>query len=317
MNREFAIYKFLKRCETPPLHSCFWLFMSLLYNTSVVLLGKVLLYRLQRVNRQTVYVLFPVFSNGDLLVFYRSMSEFERANDLNQFTIIIANHLLSTAKALGIVNVEPVSNWRILAMSKASSFYIQKRVIVSQPWHFFDLTCIRDKSLVNSFTTSTNSVIHDKLPSVEYWGRCVVLSPYEQSFTSLNLPRLPQSFWVNLCLQLQERGFRVLTNCNGQSELPIKGTEAFFPPIIDIAGAIELAGYSISVRSGFTDWCSGSPTAKQVVLYPSKAFLYRFSMRRVWGREDILEIVYGDDLVSLDKLTEKVLSFIGSMDDRL
>lgn len=195
MNRKSKIYSILKKCETPPLHSRFWLFMSLLYNTIVLLLGKVLLCQFQYVYKERKCKLIPVFSNGDLLVFYRSIHEIENANHLDQpAIIIIPKQLGATAKVLGIENLNPVSNWQILALGKASIFFVNKNVIVSHPWHFFDITQINMNAALNCIPNSaSNSIYIEVLSEEEYRGKCVVLSPYEQSFASLNLPRLPQS----------------------------------------------------------------------------------------------------------------------------
>ena len=117
-------------------------------------------------------------------------------------------------------------------------------------------------------------------------GRSMVLSPYEQTFLSVGEPQLPDSFWIALAKELAELGYCVFTNCDGRKELPIEGTRVFFPPLRELAGAVEYAGHCICVRSGFADWASSTRRARVTVLYPSVHF---FSVL-VWKRSGVKQM---------------------------
>ena len=124
-------------------------------------------------------------------------------------------------------------------------------------------------------------------------GKSVILSPYEQTASIYGLELLPLDFWNKLALRLKQKGFFVFTNCNGKTEKPIGGTIVFFPKMGELAGAVEYAGYCVSMRSGFADWISSANLKREVLLYPTRRYFEYYSIKMLWGKDSVLEFIYG------------------------
>lgn len=124
------------------------------------------------------------------------------------------------------------------------------------------------------------------------YNKTVVLSPYSNT-----LADLPDELWIEVADILKQKGFVVCTNCNGKTELPIKGTNAVFFNLDIAPQFIEKAGYFIGVRSGFCDVISGS-TAKKIILYAPKNKFYMasafgyFSLKEMGLSSDVIEIQF-------------------------
>lgn len=308
MDRTSRLYRFLKRCETPPRGSRTWLLLGMAYDILLILLGRILCR-----SRRGEFILVPPFSMGDVLLLYRSFPELKAANGLSDPTILAAGNLLPVIRSLGMGKAEALPQWKIIAMCKAVLFAPDRfgNIVLSQAWHFMDVRELRPDAELGSLPLRLREQTREFLfPDPAMEGKCMILSPYEQTFLSIGEPQLPREFWEELAAALQSRGYTVFTNCDGKKELPIRGTRVFFPPLGELSGAVEYAGSCIAVRSGFCDWASSAPTAKQAVLYPSRSFRTRFSMAAVWGREDVTELVY--DLEDLTGLRADLLGlFVG------
>lgn len=123
-------------------------------------------------------------------------------------------------------------------------------------------------------------------------GHTVVLSPYSNTLADLS-----EGFWEQLAEKLQETGFCVCTNCGGDAEPAIKGTEGVFFPLDIAPQVIEAAGYFIGIRSGFCDVISNAK-ARKIILYQSEERFYNgstfeyFSLQMMGLSEDSVEIQF-------------------------
>ena len=306
MNRNSYIYRFLKKCETPSENSQFWLFMSTVYNICLLMIGRLLI--AFECRKSSTYVLVAPFSMGDALLLYRSFAELESTNSVDEPIVLSAPTLASVLTKLGLKNNRAIPPWRIMAISKALLFTPDRfpNVVLSQPWHFLDIQHLNAETHLQSLPYTLSAETRKKLfPEPDMQNRCIILSPYEQTYLSIGEPRLPMSFWEDLAEELTRRGYVVFTNCDGERETAIRNTRVFFPPLTELSGALDYAGNCISVRSGFTDWASSTQTAKMVVLYPSENFHALYRMDVMWEKMNVIEIIY--DLSKLQELHQKLI----------
>lgn len=313
MNRQSILYKILKKCEMPPSGSHMWHLFSIFYNLFMVCLGKRLLSEYVKHNNTDSFLLVPVFSNGDMLMLYRSIKLLEENNHIQSPTIMHVNYLVHAVSSLGFVNTISLPAWKIIPMCKALLFYsdIYKNVYNTLPWHIFRIKDVKDPSLITPISNKISDItIRELFPDVCMKDRSVILSPYEQSYINEGEEKLPSIFWEILAKELKKMGYWVFTNCDGVNELPVQGTQRLFPDLKDISGAVDYAGCCICVRSGFVDWCMGSKKASLLVLYPSITFYNRFNVRLVWNREDVHELIYNTTSKTLQNLTDEILSIL-------
>ena len=259
-------------------------------------------------------ILFPNLSNGDVLALYRGLEPLQRINHTKTTTIILDNGLKRTAKELGFGTVIPGSVYSMLPMSKAVLFRPSryKKLIFSEPWHVFNLQAmIRDAGIRELPSSISEKTIEKVFGSSNCKGKCVILSPYEQTLTASGLPMLSTLFWETLAKKLKEKNLRVFTNCDGKKELLIPGTEVFFPPIREIPGGVDYAGYCVAVRSGFVDFSAYAGSARQVFFYPSEKFLEIFSMKYLKEQNPPLELVYGEKEQENMQYIQKIIDFFG------
>ena len=92
--------------------------------------------------------------------------------------------------------------------------------------------------------------------------RTVLVSPYANSYMDDALMK----DWESLCSWLKNKEYTVLTNCGGNSELPIAGTTGIFIPLEYVVDFIEHGGWFIGIRSGLCDIVSGAK-CKKIILY--------------------------------------------------
>ena len=320
MNRRGTkLYKFLKKCETPPHENTFWLVLNFLFNFFLLLAGRCLI-NISGIgnNLGSQYVLMSTKDMGDLLFLYRNLDELKKENNFFNVTIIADRMFQKPLQALKINKIKIVPFWRIMALDKVIQLYPDKypNIVMSFPWYFFGMKSINSHAMLRSLPYSVSKeTIHKLFMKAEMRGNSVVLSPYEQSVSIRGLEVLPWNFWIKLALRLKEKGFFVFTNCNGKTEKPIDGTNIFFPKMGELAGAVEYAGYCVSMRSGFTDWISSVNLKKEVVLYPNKKYFEYYNIKMLWGKNSCLEFIYGESKKNVDELVEMIIDYFMSGDE--
>lgn len=77
----------------------------------------------------------------------------------------------------------------------------------------------------------------------------IILSPYAAS--AINIDNF---IWEKLVGIFCNKGYKVLTNCNGVTEKAIKGSKAFTESIRALAVCAHYCGFVVCFRSGISDW---------------------------------------------------------------
>ena len=317
--RNTKLYSFLKKCEIPPNESYFWLVLNILFNVFLVLLGRCLMQIIDSGNKQdSQYVLMSTKNIGDLPLLYRNLDELKNENNFSDVTIIADKMFIKPLQALEINNFKIVPFWVIMALDKIVQLYPDKysNIIMSQPWYFFFFFFINTNALFRSLPNHISIETIQKLfVRPEMHGKSVILSPYEQTASIYGLELLPLDFWNKLALRLKQKGFFVFTNCNGKTEKPIGGTIVFFPKMGELAGAVEYAGYCVSMRSGFADWISSANLKREVLLYPTRRYFEYYSIKMLWGKDSVLEFIYGESNKNNDEIVEMIVEYFSNEDD--
>lgn len=96
--------------------------------------------------------------------------------------------------------------------------------------------------------------------------KTVLLSPYS-TCSKAYLP--PESFWEEIAVYLEQKGYTVATNCFG-SEEPVRGTIPVEIPYSELVPFLNEAGGFIGIRSGLCDILSLS-SCRKIIIYPEKS----------------------------------------------
>ena len=315
------IYKFLKKCEVPPRETRFWIFMNFIFNSLLIYLGRIIAFiSYPNKNNKTGYVLMSSMNMGDLLFLYRSLDLLKIANGFSNIVVLAAEKYRKPMEALGISEYRILPFWKIMSLDKLVQIDPTNHLnlAISMAWLFFGVEDIGRSELLRIVPCSISSEsIHSLFPKKEMEGNSVILSPYEQSLRTFGEINLPWEFWTRLVIELKKRGYYVFTNCNGKDERKIDGTIAFFPSMGELAGAVQYAGYCVSIRSGFTDWICSAKLKREVVFYPSKKFYTYHNLHLLWGKKDALEFVYNMSNLQMNKLADRTAAYIAGEVDSL
>ncbi|MBO6127353.1 MAG: hypothetical protein J6P79_00495 [Pseudobutyrivibrio sp.] len=92
-------------------------------------------------------------------------------------------------------------------------------------------------------------------------GKSVIFSPYAKSVTAID-----SKVWKDAVAYYSESGYKCYTNVIGD-EVPLEGTEALSPSLLEIRSVVERAGTFIGIRSGLCDILRETK-AKKIALYP-------------------------------------------------
>lgn len=93
--------------------------------------------------------------------------------------------------------------------------------------------------------------------------KTVILAPYAHSVVGV-----PWSFWEDLALTYEKKGFLVMTNL-APGETPISGTLGLTVALCEMQSAVERAGYFVGLRSGLCDLLQGAKCEKTLVFAQS------------------------------------------------
>lgn len=310
--RKSRFYNFLKKCEEPPKDNFFWSSVNLLFNMALIFLGRRIIRKsFPRTDTHHGYLINSTKNMGDLAVLYRVIDEIIRINDFESLTIIADPMFKHCFEALKDENVIYLPFWKIMAMDKAVQVYAGEypHIVMSTAWLFFGTEEIYAHSPLKSLPCEISpDDVADIFSLNEMKGKTVILSPYEQTISYYGYPALPKSFWSRLAEELKAHGYYVFTNCNGKDEMPVAGTEQFFPKVKDLAGAVQYAGYCVSIRSGFTDWVSSAKLKKEVVLYPNRKYFEYYSIGVIWKKIELFEYIYDDN--ACDEVLNTIMKYI-------
>lgn len=315
------IYKFLKKCEVPPRETRFWIFMNFIFNSLLIFLGKIIAsISYPNKNNKTGYVLISSMNMGDILFLYRSLDLLKKANGFSNIVILAAEKYRKPMEALRISEYRILPFWKIMALDKAVQIDPANHLnlVMSVAWQFFGVENIGKGGVLRHLPCYiTRESICSLFVEKGMEGNSVVLSPYEQSLRTFGETNLPWEFWIKLAVELKKRGYYVFTNCNGKDEKKIDGTFAFFPSMDEVAGAVQYAGYCVSIRSGFTDWICSAKLKREVVFYPSKKFYIYHNLNLLWGKQDAFEYIYDMSNIQINKLADMTAAYISGEVDSL
>lgn len=112
----------------------------------------------------------------------------------------------------------------------------------------------------------------------------IILMPYASTSTSIS-----GKFWENLVKHLCKRGYIVYTNCGGEREAPIPGTQRLHESIVATAEFAEKCRAVISIRSGMCD-VLGFTNANLIVLNISETMLVQYDIKKIFSREGLFNV---------------------------
>ncbi len=92
-------------------------------------------------------------------------------------------------------------------------------------------------------------------------GKAVIFSPYAKSVIAID-----SIVWERAVEYYNNQGYKCYTNVVGD-EVPLKGTEAISPTLLEMKSVVERAGTFIGIRSGLCDIIRETK-AKKIALYP-------------------------------------------------
>ena len=142
---------------------------------------------------------------------------------------------------------------------------------------------------------------------MHFSGKEVILAPYANS-----IPDFSMHFWERLAMLLQEKGYLVYTNGDGEMEPPVKGTKSIFLPIDEMSSALEESAAFIAIRNGLCDLLSGAG-CKKVILYPEKAVRFGwiheyYGLKEMGLLKDGVELIYREE--EEGELLGKIMDYI-------
>ena len=126
-------------------------------------------------------------------------------------------------------------------------------------------------------------------------GRAVVFSPYAKSVTAIS-----QIVWEDAVEYFTDAGYKCYTNVVGD-EIPLRGTEAISPSVLEMRAVVERAGIFVGIRSGLCDVIR-TAECKKIALYPD----YNYSDTR-WKSIDMYAIEGFENIVVKEGDTWKEL----------
>lgn len=122
----------------------------------------------------------------------------------------------------------------------------------------------------------------------------ILLAPYANS-----LPCFSPGFWKKLTEELQNAGYNVYTNSDGDMEPAVEGTKPLFLPIGSMPEAMSGCAGFIAIRNGLCDVLSEA-SCRKIILYPNKGMGFGsvkdfYGLKAMGMCEDAVEIEYSED----------------------
>lgn len=311
------IYKIAKNCEHPI--NIFWKCMQIPFAFFMRLYGKKTIAVIRKNATEKDFVFLASKDIGDVLFFRSSLQQCLDINKLKFEDIVFVgnNMTCKVAQMVGINNVYAISQPALSAISMEyhCNYWQYEDFHFCYPWCFFDYENTTDcyKPEKKVFFCDKEKVYNNMIEAGYVQNASVILSPYQNAFEAEGEKDIPFEFWEKLAMELKKKGFVVCTNCSGKGkEIPIKGTEIFFPKINECQTSVDFTGYSVSIRSGFVDFVKDT-TGKLIVIYPSNSYKDMWSINKTTKKGNIIEFVYsqGNDIQHMiDLIMEKLNSTI-------
>lgn len=277
----------------------------------------------QKYDKNTYFLLCPICANGDVYITASLMKTWKQENSISNHSVLIVIGNIGK-KVAGIFDgnhIEAVSQENMEALTALSRFLGKKiPVTVVHPGQFYFsiFPYMEGFRQLNFMDFMAGGVLNIKKPYLfskeknsaikkNFTRKEIILAPYANS-----VPDFPLCFWESLAKKLQEMGYIVYTNGDGELEPAIKGTNIIFLPIDEMRFALNQCAAFISIRNGLCDLVAGS-MCKKVILYPDKAT--RFSnIREYYGLKNMGLLKYGIELIYNEQeernLLQKILAYV-------
>ncbi len=247
--------------------------------------GYSLLQEVKFLKPQDFLLICPFAALGDV---YWAMAYWEAycsKEGISSCTIaVVGNGCREVASSFGYECILVLEEKKMDALVQAVVFTQEKQALIAHHDRLYTDTSLKVVSLqYMSFTDFYREVIYalpqdtkPASPSVKKTlsqeskrliekGNTVIVSPYAHSIVEV-----PLSFWENLVVEYQEKGFLVLTNvASGQA--PLSRTQELSLPLNEMISAVEWAGHFVGMRSGLCDLLHGA-SCKKTLVFPSCYF---------------------------------------------
>lgn len=227
---------------------------------------------------------------GDLVIFC-SIAKSLAINENRKFIIMVEEQYQSVPKLFGLKTmVADIPKYRLPLIETLNQLYLQVSNLFSKykiflcfPGFFLYIKCpprllysnmyirfmislaghvgIPLSCIDETFMTPPEYVKEDFILLGLRIKRTVIISP-----DSLSMKKIDESFFIKLYRALEETEYIPIINSNSKFWNEI-GFKTFFPDTLRLVYYAELAGYSISARSGISDVLSFTPRVKNIVIY--------------------------------------------------
>lgn len=260
-------------------------------------------------DEKTIFLLCPICANGDVYMTAALTEQFKRENQVEKVILVTVGSIGQKIAAMyGIQKTEFVSQEEMSSLTGLIRVLGSDvtRMIIAHPTHlyfniFSNMECFRGLNFMDLMAHGALGLkkkVFGALKETEKQGYClgnrdILLAPYANS-----LPCFRVEFWEKLVETLNQKGYHVYTNSNGDMEPPVKGTESIFLPIEGMNRAIQCSAGFIGIRNGLCDLLSKAE-CKKIILYPDKGMGFAdvkefYSLNGIGLCEDAEEIVYSE-----------------------
>ncbi len=298
------VYNIARTLDSPPNNKPFWRFLHVCFVFFSSLIGKAYFGRLKKKYPSQSVVLFEQSSIGDILLTNRYYNNFKETENLQNEIILFDKRLKRVVSLFPYSNPVFISPFIIYSLSQYQ-LIAHDEIVPYNTWLFFNQEYLYSFKLNAPPENLINCEIGYDFPS----GKTALLSPYEKTLSFSNGEKLPEEFWAELARELSRNGYNVITNCAGtEEEPPVDSTKQVFPRFEEIVSFCNKCDCVISMRSGFADFSALSDKCKLAVLYPDDEWLKKFSIKKLWQKNDCLEIVYRNQ--SISSIIEQIKAYI-------
>lgn len=266
----------------------------------------------------------PLTILGDTYVSVACIHDYVKKENINDYLILVVSKpCYKVVSLFGFENIMQITPSEMGALVQFSIFADKANKEIINLHHRVPYTCgignignYRDVSFMDHFRYSMFGLPEGTLPekpkgfrgtkeSEEYvkalfkdndlrYGKTAILIPYANT-----LSQVPVGIWEKITEKLLDLGYTVCTNCDGDSQPPIKGTKALFFDLRYGLETLEAAGLLIGLRCGLCDVLS-TADCRKIILYPDRiygpdTFMKFFSIKGMQLAEDVEEYLLCDE----------------------
>lgn len=258
--------------------------------------------------KDTHFLLCPIRANGDMYIAASLMQGLRDKGDINRLVLITVGGIGKKIAAMfGEEDCQTVSQEQMDALvyimgvlggsslrlhmfyPKAFSYGIFTNMEMYKGLNYMDLTA---GGMLGLGVKELNRTKIGRQPKKSrLCAKDILLAPYANS-----LPCFPQEFWEKLAKALQNAGYNVYTNSDGDMEPAVEGTKPLFLPIGSMPEAMSGCAGFIAIRNGLCDVLSEA-ACRKIILYPNKGMGFGsvkdfYGLKAMGMCDNVVEIVY-------------------------